>query len=70
MNGNFDLAVTIPANTEAVVRLPAPSAEAITEQGQALDQVAGIYEIRQEEGAVILTIGSGHYHFSTPRQLG
>ena len=64
-NDTFDLAVTIPANTDGIIRLPAQSVEAITEQGQALDQVDGIHEIRQEEKAVILTIGSGRYHFST-----
>lgn len=59
----FQLAVTIPANTEAVVRLLAPSVEDITEQGQALDQVEGVREIRQEGEAVILTLGSGAYRF-------
>lgn len=61
---SFDLAVTIPANTEGVVRLPACSAAEITEQGMALDQVDGIREIQQEGEVVILTIGSGHYHFA------
>ena len=61
----FDLAVTIPANTEGVVRLPAKSVEDITEQGQALDQVDGIREMRQEGETAVLVIGAGHYHFST-----
>ena len=60
---DFQLVVTIPANTEGVVHLPAQSVEGITEQGQALDQVEGIREIRQEGETVILTLGSGHYHF-------
>ncbi len=59
----FQLAVAIPANTEAVIHLPARSVEAITEQGQALDRAEGIYEIRQEGQTVILTLGSGHYDF-------
>ena len=61
----FDLAITIPANTEGVVRLPAQSVADISEQGQALDQVDGIREIRQEDETVILTLGSGRYHLST-----
>ena len=61
----FDLAVTIPANTEGVVRLPAQSVADITEQGQSLDKVDGIREIRQEGETVILTLGSGHYQLST-----
>jgi alpha-L-rhamnosidase len=59
----FQLAVTIPPNTEGVVRLPAQSAEDIAEQGQALDQVEGIREIRQEGHTVTLALGSGCYHF-------
>lgn len=65
-NNRFALTVTIPANTEGIIRLPAQSVEDITEQGQTLSHVEGIREIRQEEEVVILTIGSGHYHFSTP----
>ena len=61
---SLHLAVTIPANTEGVVHLSAQSVEGITEQGQALDQVEGIREIRPEGETVILTLGSGHYHFS------
>lgn len=61
----FDLTVTIPANTEGLVRLPAQSAASVTEQGQPIDHVEGIHEIRQEDGAVILIIGSGHYQFRT-----
>jgi len=62
---NFQLVVTIPANTEGLVRLPVQSIEGITEHGQASDQVEGIREIRQEGEAVTLTLGSGHYHLST-----
>ena len=60
----FQLVVTIPANTEGVIRLPAQSVEGITEQGQALDQLEGVREIRQESDTVIISVGSGHYHFS------
>jgi alpha-L-rhamnosidase len=62
---NFQLAVTIPPNSEAVVRLPVHSVADITEQGQALSQVEGVREIQQEGETVILTLGSGRYHFST-----
>ena len=48
-----------------MVRLPAQSVADISEQGQALDQVDGIREIRQEDETVILTLGSGRYHLST-----
>jgi alpha-L-rhamnosidase len=65
-NGRFELTVMIPANTEAVVYLPAQSVEDVKEQGQALSQVADIQGIRQEEGHVIVEVGSGRYHFSCP----
>jgi alpha-L-rhamnosidase len=61
---DFQLAVTIPANTEGVVRLPAQSVDDITEQGQVLDQVEGIRDVSQKDEAVVITVGSGHYHFS------
>jgi alpha-L-rhamnosidase len=61
----FNLTVTIPANTEGEVYLPAQSMADITEQGQALDRIMGIRDIWQEEANVILTLGSGTYHFST-----
>ena len=60
------LAVTIPANTEGIVRLPTSAVESITEQGQPLDKVEGIYAVQQEADAVILTIGSGTYQFRYP----
>ena len=65
-DGTFHLTVTIPANTEGVVHLPTCSAEDVTEQGQVLEQVDGIREIRQEEDTVVVIVGSGQYHFSTP----
>ncbi|MCG3208809.1 MAG: hypothetical protein FOGNACKC_02421 [Anaerolineae bacterium] len=62
--GRLQLAVTIPANTEGVIHLPAQSVEAVTEQGQPLSQGNGIREIRQAGDTVIVTVGSGHYRFS------
>ncbi len=59
------LSVTIPPNTEGVIRLPASSAVSVTEQGQPIDQVEGIYETREADEAVFLTVGSGHYKFSS-----
>ena len=64
---NFDLVVTIPANTEGVVRLPARSIDDITEQGQPLSYVEGIREVQQEDETVILTVGS---HGKTGIRIG
>jgi alpha-L-rhamnosidase len=62
-NGVFHLAVTIPANSEGVVHLPAQEPDGITEAGQALDQVDGVRQIRQVGDEVVVTIGSGSYDF-------
>lgn len=64
---SFQLAVTIPPNTEGIVHLQAQSVDDIAEQGQALDQVEGIRAIRQEAKMIILTVGSGCYHFRVVR---
>lgn len=61
---NFQLAVTIPANTEGIIYLPTRHVNGITEQGKSLDQVDGIHEIRQQEETVVVTVGSGQYQFS------
>ncbi len=67
----FQVAVTIPPNTEGNVHLPTQSVENITEQGQVLNQVEGVREIRQEGETVIITVGSGHYHFCVNKhQIG
>ncbi|MFO7679536.1 MAG: glycoside hydrolase family 78 protein [Chloroflexota bacterium] len=62
-NNIFQLAVTIPANSEGLVHLPVPRIESITESGQALTPGEGIRGIRQEREQVVLTLGSGHYIF-------
>jgi len=63
-NDVFQLAVTIPPNSEAVVHLPTYAVENITEQGKPLDQVASISEIQQEGETTALHIGSGQYLFT------
>jgi alpha-L-rhamnosidase len=63
-NGDFQLAVTIPPNSQAIVHLPTRAVESISEQGQPLDQVEGISEISQEGDAVVLSLGSGSYSFA------
>ncbi len=63
-NDNFHLSVTIPANTEGIVRIPARSVDEISEQGESLSQVDGVREVRQEGDTVIVTVGSGEYNFN------
>ncbi len=60
---NIRLNVVIPANTVAEIRLPASDMDALTESGQPVRQVAGIENLRHEQGTTILTVGSGTYDF-------
>lgn len=59
----FELAVTLPANTTALVYLPARSTEAVTEGGRSVKSARGVKFIRVEGDRVVLEIGSGSYRF-------
>jgi len=61
--GQFDLRVTIPANTTATVYLPAKDVNAITESGQTLTKVTGVESAKMAGERAVLKIGSGSYHF-------
>ena len=56
--------VEIPANTTATVFVPAGSVEAITESEVPLAAAKDIQVIKTGDGYVVLTVGSGLYHFS------
>ncbi len=62
-DGNFDLNVTIPANTTATVFVPAKSPDAVTEGGKPIDRVKGVKFLRREGDRVVLAVESGSYHF-------
>lgn len=61
----FSWQVTIPPNTQATLYLPAKTAAAIREGGKALKKHPGIHVVGREEDRVMLTIGSGTYHFQS-----
>ena len=61
--GQFDLQITIPANTVATVCLPAKNIKSITENGRDLTMIAGVKSAKMEAGRAVLEIGSGGYHF-------
>ncbi len=60
----FKLAVTVPANTRATVRLPAASLEQVTESGGALPNTAGIERAYQDGDDVVVEVGSGQFEFA------
>lgn len=60
----LEVAVTIPANTTALIYLPAASAETVTENGKQLSTVTGIKITGIENGELVLEAGSGNYLFT------
>ena len=64
--GHVGLEVTIPANTTALVFVPAKEAAGVTESGQLAGRVAGVQFLRMENGAAVFEVGSGSYRFQAP----
>ena len=62
-DGRFRLAVTIPANTRATVRLPGAAGAAVTESGTPLDDATGVLVTRQDGEDIVAEVGSGDYTF-------
>ena len=63
-NGKLSLDVTIPANTTASVYVPTANADKIMESNKAISTSKEIKTGAIENGYVILTVGSGNYHFT------
>ncbi len=63
--GRTRLAVSIPANTTASVRLDGAAVADVTEGGSALGRRAGILSYHQVEDEVIVEVGSGDYEFAS-----
>jgi alpha-L-rhamnosidase len=63
--GRFTLGITIPANTTAVVYVPARQASAVTESGQPAASAKGVKFVRMQNGAAVYEVGSGTYSFSS-----
>jgi len=62
-NGKFVLDVEIPSNTTATVAIPASDANLIQENGKALSSIKEIQVGANENGYVLLNVGSSKYHF-------
>lgn len=65
----FDLDVTIPANTTATVYLPAQNADSVLEGGKPLAQANGVKFVTMEQGRAVLEAGSGSYRFTSPAAI-
>jgi alpha-L-rhamnosidase len=63
----FSMDLTVPANTSAILRLPAARQSAITEGGHPLSQSAGINFVKIDGSVAVLRVGAGTYHFAVAR---
>ncbi|RYG05936.1 MAG: alpha-rhamnosidase [Chitinophagaceae bacterium] len=62
-NGKFNWRISIPANTSAVVYLPASGIDKIKESGKQIGAKAKL--IGEKAGRFVFELGSGDYHFET-----
>jgi len=59
------LDVTIPGNCTATVYVPADSVSEVRESGKPAERAQGVKFLRQEGGAAVFEVGSGHYAFES-----
>ena len=62
---NFTWEITIPANTKALIYLPATSEKNIKEGRAELSKSGGLRFLGMEEGRAVVEVGSGEYHFNS-----
>ncbi|MDO8970992.1 MAG: alpha-L-rhamnosidase C-terminal domain-containing protein, partial [Saprospiraceae bacterium] len=62
-DGLFTLDVSIPANTSAVVYVPATNADAVMEGASVAKRAKGVKFLRMESGCALFEVVSGKYHF-------
>jgi alpha-L-rhamnosidase len=55
--------VAVPANTTAIVYVPARDGGAITESDLPLEQAEGVELQSLEDGEAVMAVGSGRYEF-------
>ncbi len=65
-DGRMTVAVEIPANTTATVRLPQARLAEVMEGGQPVSKAAGVQHQAQEGNFAVLEVGAGQYSFSYP----
>ena len=59
----FEWNVTVPANSSAVIHIPARSLTDVTESGMDISKFAGVQSVKFENGVAIVQVGSGEYKF-------
>ncbi|MEO1258092.1 MAG: family 78 glycoside hydrolase catalytic domain [Bacteroidota bacterium] len=63
-NGRLSLDVVIPANTSAYVYIPTESKGDVTADGTLISDSKDLKVAGEEEGFIIVNVGSGNYHFA------
>lgn len=66
-NGKLILNVEIPANTTAMISIPATGSDEVTETGKALNELKDVNLVESSNGYVQVKVGSGKYSFSVTR---
>ena len=62
-NGQLKWDITIPANTHAMVYVPAKSKDDVLESGKLSSTSGGVQFVKMEKGRAVFKIGSGNYLF-------
>lgn len=62
---SFSWNITIPANTSAIVSVPARSQNVVTESGEKILSTEGVKFLRMEGSRAVFEIGSGKYSFKS-----
>ena len=63
-DGRFELAVEVPPNTKATLRLPRAELASVSEGGKPLADGNGVSARRQDGDSAVIEIGSGRYRFA------
>ncbi|HON07464.1 MAG TPA: alpha-L-rhamnosidase C-terminal domain-containing protein, partial [Verrucomicrobiota bacterium] len=61
----FNLSITIPANTTAIVYVPANSIDNVKENNKPVSKSSDIKFLRTENNYVVFEVGSGEYNFKS-----
>jgi hypothetical protein len=64
---SLTLDITIPPNTSATIHVPAREAAAVTEGGKAMDHATGVKFLQMDNGAAVVSVGSGVYRFCSQK---
>ncbi len=64
-NSNLTWNITIPANTKAILYIPAANKEDVKESAAAIAGSTGIPFIKMDKGNAVFEIGSGYYSFTS-----